>query len=244
MSFLCADSLAVSADYVKVLMLCLHEYDYDKHKPILRQVLALLRMSDGVAEDRMELVLGQFMGVVRDNAQFIKATESCVDLLLRCFSRLEAVQRFINSRRIEMRPLEDWVKRGSASGYSSQTPMSTYKQRIQTSATSYASPKPSAERLDQAKRLLRSDPADLRTAWDSDDEAPLKSLKSGERLDVVNVTYARWDKGTVVYNFGDLMLVRTELDKALMWVETDGDQVAPDGAKTGQRTVIGSSTNQ
>ena len=244
MSFLCADSLTVSADYVKVLMSLLHEYDYDKHKPILRQVLALLRMSDGVAEERMEMVLGQLMGVLRENAQFIKATESCVDFLFKCFSRLEAVQRFINSRRIEMRPLEDWVKRGSASGYSSQTPMSTYKQRIQTTASSYASPKPSAERLDQAKRLLRSDPADLRTAWDSDDEAPVKSLKSGERLDVVNVTYARWDKGTVVHNFGDLMLVRTELDKALMWVETDGDQVAPDGAKTGQRTVIGSSTNQ
>jgi len=238
MTALCTENLALTADYVKVLTSCLHEYDSDRHKPILRQVSALLRMSDGVAEGRMEMVLGQFMVVVRDNLQFIKATESCVDFLFKCFSRLETVQRFLNSRRIDLKPLEDWVKRGSASGYSSQALMSTYKQRsVQTSATtSYASPRPSADRLDQAKRLLRSEPADLKATWDSDEETPVKGLKSGERLDVVNTTYFRWDKGTVVHNFGDLMLVRTE-DKALQWVETDGDQVAPDGAKTWPRAV-------
>jgi len=245
LAYMCTDSLTLSTDYVKVLMNCLNENDYDKHKPIFRQITALLRLTDTVTEGRLELILGLLMAVIRDNLQFIKATESCVDFLFKCFSRLEVVQRFLASRRLDLRPLEDWVKRSASTSYSSQTLMSTYKQRTTQSivtSSSYASPKPSAERLDQAKRLLRGEPADLHSAWDSDDEAPVKALKPGERLDVINATYFRWDKGTVVLNFGELMLVRTELDKALLWVETDGEQVAPDGAKTWQRPGVGSST--
>jgi hypothetical protein len=226
-------------------MICLNDYDYDKHRPVLRLVTALLKISDRETDGRVELILGQLMGVIRDNMLYIKATESLVDFLFKCFSRLEVVQRCLSSRRIDLRPLEDWVKRGSSTGYSSQTIMSTYKQRTAqaiTTSSIYASPRPSADRLEQAKRLLRNEPADLRSAWDSDEEAPVKALKPGEKLDVVNATYFRWDKGTVVHNFGELMIVKTDLDKTLMWVETDGEQVAPDGAKTWQRPAAGNST--
>lgn len=239
LSHFCADSLQVSTEIIKVLVGLVGDVDYDKQKPMLRMLAAVVKTQDPLAQQRTEFAVTAFLAMIKENFMYIKATEVCVEFLYKLANKVEDVRLFIQTRRSDLKPLDDWIKRSQATGYPTQaTYMTTYKQRtaqtVASTGSIYAA-KPSAEKIELARKMVKGEVGAVGSGWDSEEEFPTKGLKVGDKVDVINATYMRWDKGTVVCNLGDLLLVRTDLDKAQVWVEADSDALAPDGSKTWTR---------
>ena len=202
---LCTDDLTLFGDICKVVcsLLC---SESEQATALLRVMSAVLGTKDVQSVYRVEAGLTAFLALLKDNLASVRVTETLLDFLYSLVGRDPAMQAALKQQ--DMKFLEDWVRRVSGFTY-------TYQNLYKSKAT--PEPRPSPEKLEKARQLLRYE---FQVAPDLD-----RVVRAGERVEVGNSAFLRWDAGVVLQSLGEVVQVKLDADKAGMWVEADSDLV-------------------
>ena len=235
---LCYENRDHSFNFIKVLKKRLHESDYDTQKPYLRQLTWMLKINDSFASDRIEFAMKAFLDQMRENKQYFKATELCLDYLFKVCSRITAVKEWISKKNKEVKWIESWLKE-------TQYPTTSYMQPSRPSSMSIYKPKTvqwgssqnyiarsNLEKLELLRKLMKGSIPDKSDDWDSDYDIPEEKLQPGLKVDVQDST-GKWFRAVIIHSIGELVYVKQEgpIDKNSKWVDVQSDQIAPEGAK-------------
>lgn len=205
LSRLCQADMILFGDICKVVcsLLC---SECDHTTSLLRVMSAVLAAKDTQSVYRVEAGLTALLALLKDNLGSVRVTETLLDFLHSLAGQDYAVQTVL--KRQDLKFLEDWVRRVSGFAY-------TYQSLYKPKGT--PEPRPSPEKVEKARQLLRNE---FQVSPDLD-----RVVRTGERVEVGNSAFLRWDAGVVLQSLGDVVQVKLDADKTSLWVEADSDLV-------------------
>ncbi|CAG9317591.1 USP34_6 [Blepharisma stoltei] len=232
----CSQNRVLSENYVDVLIQHISDNDYDFQRPFLRQLTCLLKIQDDLTDDRVDYGLRSLLTEMKENKQYYKTTELCIEYFFKTVLRIPAAKEWAYKKVKDFKWIEAWLKDNQfPTAPSGMKPtMSLYKPNsTQWGATSAYISKNNTEKLEFYKKILKGTVAPAMDDWDSDEDMKDEDLQVDKKIDALENNGQRWCRATIVNNVGELLQIRLDnAEKTSKWVEVDGDLIAPEGSKT------------
>ncbi|CAG9315438.1 USP34_5 [Blepharisma stoltei] len=232
---ICIHNLAASCQYINILLTFIREYDFDAFRPYMRQLTWMLKLPDSIQVDRVDYILKSFNEIMKDNKNYYRATETCIDYLFKIMTRIQPVREWVLRKYKDIKWIEVWLKDSqypTASGMG-RSPISIYKPRTQNWSTSNYTPKNLADKVEFFKKVMKGSIPDRSAEWDSDGEIDEECLQEGKKLDAIDIAGQKWTKATIVQSMGELIYLRYDGygEKTSRWVDSQSETIAPEGSK-------------
>ena len=212
-----------SKDYLNWVLTYYKDNDADRARIYLRQLKVLIEK-----DENYESILNSFIDIARDSRVYIKITEVSFDFLFKLCQKYTKVKDWFISKQKDLKWIDHWINNTS---FNQRAGYSTYKR---SNITYYATipTKSSSERSELYRRLIKNQANDA-LEFDSDDEFPQDSLKTGAKLEVYDQSILRWVKAYILLCSKTLFAVKLENsnEKIPKWYDVESELIAPDGAK-------------
>ena len=205
---LCKDHKTNWKNYGSYLINGVDKEDYDKHKPYMRQLFALLSINDSLTAERTSALMTRFFEQLKKNSKFPVATESSVDFVIKCAAKISAVANWIqknkNENRILGSVLPEPVNRNPAK---SKDPFIVRNPLL---------------RLENLKKVTKGNYAAV-DLEDSDGETFEGDLQKGAGLEVFEVSLQKWVPCSVLINGQEIVQIKNEAEGINRWVDRLSD---------------------
>jgi len=94
---LCWENIALTKDIVGYISIGLEELTDDEIRPYFRMLMALVKIPDSVQNERVDLVLASYLGVMAVQQKYWKMTMTCAEHLIRMAKKVPQVYAWMNA---------------------------------------------------------------------------------------------------------------------------------------------------
>jgi len=228
------DDLQLSKTYLGVVVELIGERDFDFVKIYFRLLNQYLKVRCSLQELRVDFCLTELNEVMKQNRQYYKFTEACLEALLRMATRIHCVRFWFTDNSKEFRWLEVWLQENLYPPSGVQGSRTVMYKSSQWSAVTPANPKSNADKVDFLKRLFKGTLGDRSTDWDSDDDFSQQEVRVKQRFDILDHTLTQWVRAEVVVSMGELLMMNYESngERLTKWEDLESEYMYPEGYKS------------
>lgn len=205
---LCIHNQQASIQFINILGTFIREYDFDGFKPFFRQLTWMLKLQDNLQNDRVDLALKSFNEIMKENKNYYRATETCIDYLFKIITRITPVKEWILRKMKDIKWIDTWLK-DNQYPMAGRTNITLYKPRSQNWNNSGYQPKGNLDRIEFMKKIAKGSIPDRSLDWDSDFEVDEEALQEGNKIDAID-SAGRWSRATIMQSIGELVFLKLD----------------------------------
>jgi ubiquitin C-terminal hydrolase len=181
---LCQDDLLTSKHFLRAVVDLIGKQDFDNVVVYFRQINQFLKARSGLQELRVDNCLTEINEMMKQNRQFYKFTEVCIDSILRLATRVPSVRVWFVSNR-EFRWLDAWLTENFYPPTGAPGSKTVMHKSLQWSYTAVANPRSNSDKVEYIRRLFKGSLGDRSTEWDSDDDYSQQEVRVKQRFDTL-----------------------------------------------------------
>jgi hypothetical protein len=182
---LCQDDLLTSKNFLRAVVDLVAKRDFDSVVAYFRQINQFLKARSALQEIRVDFCLTEINEMMKQNRQFYKFTEACIDSILRLATRVPSVRLWFVSNGKEFRWLNVWLTENFYPPTGAPGSKTVMYKSSQWSVTAGANPRSNSDKVEYIRRLFIGSLGDRSTEWDSDDDYSQREVRVKQRFDTL-----------------------------------------------------------